>query len=30
MNRNIKIIIGSVVLIYITTVVLKLIGINIF
>ena len=30
MNRNIKIIIGSVVLIYITTVVLKLIGVNIF
>ena len=30
MNRNIKIIIGSVVLIYITTVALKLIRINIF
>jgi len=30
MNRNIKIIIGTVVLIYITTVVLKLIGVNIF
>ena len=30
MNRNIKIIIGTVVLIYITTVAIKLIGINIF